>query len=102
VEEVVSDLLSFVSSFFLFIFLIQFMVLQIYNDFVEKTHFDTIGVIGVVSIGGIGVVFDGVVRSSPIPQVHDSSIVVAFRGPLFDILPSVPSSSCSVIVGFAN
>ncbi len=78
------------------------MVLQIYNDFVEKTHFDTIGVIGVVSIGGIGVVFDGVVRSSPIPQVHDSSIVVAFRGPLFDILPSVPSSSCSVIVGFAN
>jgi hypothetical protein len=78
------------------------MILQIYNDFVEKTHFDIIGVTSVVSIGGIGVVFDGVIRSSHIPWVHDSSIVVAFRGPIFDILLSVPSSSCSVIVGFTN
>jgi hypothetical protein len=70
--------------------------------FVEEIHFNTIGVTSVVSIGGIGVVFDSVVRSSLIPWVHDYSIVVAFRGPLSNILPSVPSSSWSVIVGFAN
>jgi hypothetical protein len=83
-------------------FLIQVVILQVYNDFVEEVHFDTIGVTNVVSIGGIGVVFDNVVRSSPIPWVHDYSIVVAFGGPIFDILPSVPSSSCSVIVGSAD
>ncbi len=37
VDEKVSDLLSF---FFLFAFLIQFLILQVYNDFVGETHFD--------------------------------------------------------------
>ncbi len=78
------------------------MILQVYNDFVEEAHFDTIGVTSVVFIGGIGVVFDSVVKSSPIPWVHDYSIVVAFGGPLSNILPNVPSFSCSVIVGFID
>ncbi len=76
--------------------------MQDYNDFVEEAHFDIIGVTSVVSIGGIGVVFDGVVRSFPIPWVRDSSIVVAFGGPLSNILPSVPSFSCSVIIGYVD
>jgi hypothetical protein len=75
------------------------LILQDYNDFVEETYFDIIGVTSVVSIGGIGVVFDGVVKSSPIPRVCDSSIAVAFGGLLFNILPSVPSFSYNVIVG---
>ncbi len=78
------------------------MILQDYNDFVEETHFDIIGVTSVVSIGGIGVVFDGVVRSSPIPRVRDFSIDVAFGRPIYDILPSVPSFSYSVIVGYVD
>jgi hypothetical protein len=103
------DVLRFL-VFFVFALLIQFLILQVYSDFVEKAHFDIIGVINVVyvgdigdvSIGGTGVMFNGVVGGSPIFQVYDSSIVVAFGGPLFDILPSVPSFSCSVIVGFTN
>jgi hypothetical protein len=35
-------------------------------------------------------VSNGVAGSSPILWVHDSSIVVAFGGPFFDILPSAP------------
>jgi len=39
-----------------FVFLIQFLILQVYNDFVEEMHFDI--------VGGIGVVFDGVAGGS--------------------------------------
>jgi len=93
-----------------FALLIQFLILQVYNNFVEKAHFDTISVINVVSIGGIGdvsisctgVVYNGVVGGSLILWVYDSSIVVAFGGPFSNILPSVPSFSCSVIVGFID
>jgi len=41
-------------------------------------HFDTISIIVVLS--------NGATRGSPIPQVHDSSIVVAFGGLLFTSL----------------
>jgi len=96
--------------FFMFGLFIIFLILQVYSDFVEETHFDTIGVISVVFVGGthdvsIGVtnvVSNGVVGSYPILWVHDYSIVVAFGGPLSNILPNVPSFSCIVIVGFTN
>jgi hypothetical protein len=91
-----------------FALLIQFLILQVHNDFVEKAHFDTIGVITVVSVGGtgdvssIGVVSNGVVGGFPILRVYDFFIVVAFGGPLSNILPSVPSFSCIVTVGFID
>jgi hypothetical protein len=47
-------------------------------------------------VGGIGVVFNGVVGGFPILQVHDFSIAIAFGKPLFDILTRVPYSSYSV------
>ncbi len=94
------DVLRF-SVFFVFALLIQFLILHVYSNFVEKAHFDTIGAINVVFVGGTGVVYNGVVGGSPILWVYDSSII-AFGGPLFDILPSAPSFSCSVIVGFVD
>lgn len=78
------------------------MILEVYSDFVGEEHFDIFGVTSAMIIGGIGVVSNGVVGGFPILRVHDSSIVIAFGGPLFDILPNVPSFSCSVIVGFTN
>lgn len=45
---------------------------------------------------------NGAVRGSPIPQVHDYSIVVAFGGPLFDILTKVPSSNSNAFVAFGD
>ncbi len=57
-------------------------------------HFDTISIIVVL--------FNGATRGSPILWVHDSSIIVAFGGPFFDILTGVPYSSCSVTIGFVN
>jgi len=41
-------------------------------------------------------VFNGVPRGSPIPWVHDASIVVTYGGPPFDILIGVPFSRCNV------
>ncbi len=90
-DERVSDLLSYVFGFFVFYFLIQFLILQVYNDLVGEAHFHIVGVTNVMS--------NGVVRNSPIPWVHDFSIVVTFGGPPFDILIGVPSSSCSVTIG---
>jgi hypothetical protein len=68
--------------FFVFVFLIQFLILQVYNDFVEKMHFDI--------VGGIGVVFDGVAWGSPIRWVPDFSIAITFGRPPFDILLGAP------------
>ncbi len=68
--------------FFVFAFLIQFLILQVYNDFVEEMHFDI--------VGGKGVVFDGVVGGFPILWVPNFSIVVTFGRPPFDILLGVP------------
>jgi len=53
-------------------------------------------------VGGIGVVSDGLVGGFPIIWVHESSIVIAFRGPFFNILTRVPYSSCSVTIGSIN
>jgi len=72
-----------------FAFLIQFLILQVYNDYVEEMHFDIVGDINVV-FGGISVVFDGVARGSPILQVLDFSIAITFKRPHFDILLGVP------------
>jgi hypothetical protein len=47
-------------------------------------------------------VSNGVVGGSHIFWVHDSSIVVTFGGPSFDVLIGVPYSRCSVTIGFAN
>ncbi len=58
------------------------MILQVYSDFVEEMHFDI--------VGGIGVVFDGVVGGSLILWVLDFSIVVTFGRPPFDVLLGVP------------
>jgi hypothetical protein len=76
-------------GFFVFAFLIQFLILQVYNDFVEEMHFDIVGGIDVAS-GGIGVVFNGVAGGSPILWVPNFSIVVTFRRLPFDILLGVP------------
>ncbi len=46
--------------------------------------------------------FNGVVGGSPIHWIHDSSIVVTFGGPPFDILIGVPSFNYNVIVGFVD
>ncbi len=77
----VNDLLSF-SFFFVFAFLIQFLILQVYNGFVEEMHFDI--------VGGIGVVFDGVVGASPILWVPNFYIAITFGRPPFDSLLGVP------------
>jgi len=74
-----------------FVFLIQFLILQVYNDLVGETHFHIVGVTNVVSYGAVG--------GSPIPWVHDSSIVATLGRPPFDILIGVPSLNYSVIVG---
>jgi hypothetical protein len=42
------------------------LYLEVYSDFVKEAHFDIFGVTGVKIVGGIGVVFDGVVGSFPI------------------------------------
>ncbi len=42
------------------------MILEVYGDFVREAHFDIFGVTGVMIVGGISVVFDGVVGSFPI------------------------------------
>ncbi len=55
-----------------------------------------------MSIGGIGVVSIGVVRSSPIPWARDSSISVAFGIPLSNILLSVSSFSYNVIIDYVD
>ncbi len=72
--------------FFVFVFFILFFILEVYSDFVKEAHFDIFGVTGVKIVGGIGVVFDGVVGSFPILRVHDSSIVIAFGGPFLTSL----------------
>lgn len=68
--------------------------MHVYNDLVGESHFHTIDVTNVVS--------NGVIGGSPIPWVHDYSIVVTFGRPSFDFLIGVPSISCSVTIGFAN
>jgi len=72
-----------------FVFFIQFLILQVYSDYVEEMHFDIVGGISVV-FGGINVVFDSVARGSPILQVLDFSIAITFKRPHFDILLGVP------------
>jgi hypothetical protein len=47
-------------------------------------------------------VSNGVARGSFISWVHDSSIIATFGRPPFDILPCVPFSNCSVIIGFVD
>jgi hypothetical protein len=76
-------LLSYVSCFFVFVFLIHYLILQVCNDFVGEEHFDT-------RVGVIDVVSNGVPKGSPMPWVHDSSIVVTYGGPPFNILIGVP------------
>ncbi len=80
--------------FSMFAFLIQILILQVYNDLVGEVHFHIVGVTNVVS--------NDVVGGSPIPWVHDSSIVVTFGGPPFDILIGVPYFNYNVIIGFAD
>jgi hypothetical protein len=46
--------------------------------------------------GVIDVVSNGVPKGSSIPWVHDSSFIVTYRGPPFDILIGVPFSRCNV------
>jgi hypothetical protein len=94
-DEEVSDWLSYVSWFFVFVFLIHFLILQVCNDFVGEEHFD-------IGVGVIGVVSNGVPRGSSIPLVHDSSIVVTYGGPPFDILIGVPFSRCNVTTTFID
>jgi hypothetical protein len=79
---------------FVFVFFIQFLILQVYNDLVGEMHFHIIGVTNVVSNGAVG--------GSLIPWVHDSLIVATFGKPPFDILIGVPLFSYNVIVGFAH
>jgi hypothetical protein len=70
-DEVVNDLLFLVFGFFYVYFpYIQFLIMQVYSDFVKETHFDIIGVTGVM--------FNGVAKGSFISWVHDYSIVVTF------------------------
>jgi hypothetical protein len=90
-DEEISDLFFYVSCFFVFVFLIHFLILQVCNDFVGEQHFDT-------GVGVIGVVSNGVPRGFPIPWVHDSSIFVTYGGPPFDILIGIPFSRCNIII----
>ncbi len=70
--------------------------LQVCNDFVKEDHFD-------IGIGVSSAMFDGATRVSVILRVHEFFIVVVtFRGPSFDILIKVFSSSYSVIVVSTN
>ncbi len=78
----VNDLFSFAFCFFGVCFPYTILILQVYSDYVEEMHFDI--------VGGIGAVFDGVARGSPILQVLDFSIAITFRRPHFDILLGVP------------
>jgi hypothetical protein len=78
------------------------LILEVYSDFVGEEHFDIFGVTSAMIIGGIGVVSNGVVGGFPILRVHDSSIVIAFGGPLFDILTRVPYYRCNVTIGSIN
>ncbi len=52
--------------FCVFPFLIYIFILEVYSDFVGEADFDISGVIGAMIVGGIGVVFDGVVGGFPI------------------------------------
>jgi len=93
--EEVSNLLSYVFGFLVFVFLIHFLILQVCNDFVGEEHFDS-------RVGVINVVFNGVVGGSYVLRVHKFSIVVASKRCPFDILIRVPSFNCSVSVAFVD
>jgi len=95
VDEEVSNLLSYVFGFLVFVFLIRFLILQVCNDFVGEEHFDT-------KVGVISVVSNGVVGGFYVLRVHKFSIVIASRRLPFDILTGVPSFNCSVIVAFVD
>jgi len=73
------------------LFSLDFLILQVCNDFVGEEHFD-------IGVGVTSVVSNGVPKGSPMPWVHDSSIVVTYGGPPFDILIGVPFSRCNVTI----
>jgi hypothetical protein len=82
--------------FFVFSFLIHVLILFVVcTEFVGENHFDT-------RVGVSNIMFNSATKVSIIPWVHDSFIIVAYRGFFFDILIRVPSFSYNVIVGFVD